>query len=299
MAKDTFNHQYADINNIQIHYVTHGNGPLIMFLHGFPEFWAAWENQLAEFGHDYHAVAPDLRGFNLSSKPQDPGQYHINNLVGDIMALMDHLGHDRMILVAHDWGGSVAWTFASQHPERLERLIIINSPHTGTFARELLKNPEQREASEYMNMFRQADAEKILSENNYGYLVEKLFQGKSKWKINDEQLQRYIDAWSQPGALTGGLNYYRASLLHPPTSKGEEVIIRKIADMPKETFAVKVPTLVIWGEQDEALLPGMLKGMEDYIDELTIERIPEGSHWVIHEQPELINYHIRRFISQG
>lgn len=280
-----------------MHYVTHGKGPLIMFLHGFPEFWAAWENQLIKFGRDFQAVAPDLRGFNLSSKPREPEQYHINSLVGDIIGLMDHLGHNRMVLVAHDWGGGVAWTFAGQHPERLEKLVIINSPHTGTFARELLKNPKQREASEYMNMFRHADAEKILSENNYAYLIEKLTTGSSKWKMSDEQRKQYIEAWSQPGALTGGLNYYRASLLHPPTSPQEEQIIQKIADLPRETFAIKVPTLVLWGEQDEALLPGMLNGMEAYIADLTIKRIPDGSHWVIHEQPELINNHIRKFIT--
>ncbi len=267
-----------------------------MFLHGFPEFWAAWENQLAEFGQDRQAVAPDLRGFNLSSKPSDPGQYHVKILVEDIRALMDHLGHRRMVLVAHDWGGGVAWAFAKQHPDRLERLIIVNSPHPAVFARELLENPQQQQASQYMNTFRQADAEQILSENNYAYLVEVLTQWGSRWQPDPALLQRYREAWAQPGALTGGLNYYRISPLHPATNQQEETVIRQIAGLPPETFAVHMPTLILWGELDEALLPGNLEGMERYVDHLTIERIPDGTHWVIHEQPDLINDRIRRFI---
>lgn len=296
MPTDKFVHEYADVNDIRLHYVTHGQGPLIMFLHGFPEFWAAWENQLAEFGRDHQAVAPDLRGFNLSSKPPEPKHYHIKTLVEDVRALLDHLGHERMILVAHDWGGGVAWAVANRYPERLHKLIIVNSPHPVIFARELLNNPEQRQASAYMNLFRRADAETILSKDNYAYLVETLSKWRSKWQMSDALRQRYIDAWSQPGALTGGLNYYRISPLFPAVSKEEEVVLRQIADLPAGVFEVKVPTLVLWGELDEALLPGNLDGMEPHVDELTIQRIPDASHWVVHEQPELINARIRAFI---
>jgi pimeloyl-ACP methyl ester carboxylesterase len=296
MTGDNFQHGFAEVNKIRLHYASYGKGPLMMFLHGFPEFWAAWESQLIEFGSEYRAVAPDLRGFNLSSKPGDPGQYNINYLIADILGLIDHLEHERMILVAHDWGGSVAWTFAVKYPERLEKLVIINSPHTGTFARELLENPAQFQASQYMNMFRKSDAEEIISQNNFAYLKEALFEGQSKWEISDELLRRYIEVWSQPGTLTGGLNYYRASFLHPPETDREKEIIRKIADLPKENFMVKVPTLVLWGEQDEALLPGLLCGLEEYVNDLTVKRIGDGSHWVAHEQPKNINKYIREFI---
>lgn len=299
MSNDRFGHEYADVNDIRMHYVTCGQGKLIMFLHGFPEFWAAWENQLAEFGKDHQAVAPDLRGFNLSSKPSEPGKYHIKTLVEDIRALMDHLGHERMVLVAHDWGGGVAWAFAKRYPGRLDRLVIVNSPNPGVFARELLKNPGQQEASGYMNMFRRPDAEQVLSENNYAFLIDAMSGWGGRWQLEGDLLKRYVDAWSQPGALTGGLNYYRISPLHPATTPEETEVLRQVANVPREAFAVRVPTLVLWGEQDKALLTGNLDGLDDYVDDLVIERIAEASHWVVHEYPDLINSRIRAFIEKG
>lgn len=297
MVVDSFDHHFVEINTIRLHYVTNGSGPLILFLHGFPEFWAAWDHQLAEFGRDHLAIAPDMRGFNLSDKPEDPEQYHIHTLIADVRALQDHLGHDRMTLVAHDWGGGVAWAYAHRHPERLNKLIIINSPHPAIFARELLQNPQQQQASQYMNFFRQPEAEQILSENNYIILMDALSKWGDKWQINDTLRQSYIDAWSQPGALTGGLNYYRASPLHPATTPEEEHVLRQIADLPPEKFTVPVPTLVLWAESDDALLTDNLNGLDRYIDDLTIHRIPDGTHWVIHEQPDLINEYIRSFLS--
>ena len=289
-------HAYAQTSDVQIHYAVKGDGKLLLFLHGFPEFWAAWEEQLQVFGTHYQAVAPDLRGFNLSSAPSAPQQYHIKLLVEDIKGLVQHLGHMKFVLIAHDWGGGVAWAFAARYPEMVEKLIIINSPHPGIFARELIANPAQQRASAYMNLFRNPEAENILSKNNYRYLRDALEKGNSRWKMSEALVQRYIQAWSQPGALTGGLNYYRVSPLYPPRSHEEGEVIRKIAEAPREMFAVTVPTLVIWGELDEALLPGNLHGLSSYVDHLRIERIPDGSHWVIHEQSELVNRLIRSFI---
>jgi len=289
-------HGFADINDIRMHYVSAGKGPLTLFVHGFPEFWAAWENQLVDFGRDHQAVALDLRGFNLSSKPADPRQYHIKLLVEDLRALMAHLGHCRMVLVAHDWGGGVAWAFANRYPELVEKLIIINSPHPAVFARELLDNPEQRRASEYMNLFRSADAEKILSADNFAYIADILFRWGSQWRLTPEMRQRYIEAWSQPGALTGGLNYYRISPLHPATSEAEASVIRQIAQAPRQMFAVTVPTLVIWGELDEALLVGNLDGLEQFVDHLTVQRLADATHWVVHEKGTQVNSMIRSFL---
>jgi len=291
-----FQSQYAQVNGIRLHYVSVGQGKLIMFVHGFPEFWYGWEKQLVEFGRDYQAVAPDMRGFNLSSKPAEIEKYHVNDLIEDMRALAQLLGHEKFIMVAHDWGGAVAWSAALRQPEMLEKLVIINSPHPALFARELLNNPDQQKASQYMLMLRSVEAERVLSENNFAALMDVLVQFGSKWEMSEKNRSKYIDAWSQPGALTGSLNYYRVSPLYPPTSKNDEDQINSILNLPKEMFAVKVPTLVIWGEQDQALLTGNLDGLEEYIEDLTVKRIPDGTHWVIHEQPELVNSLIREFI---
>ncbi|OHD67617.1 MAG: hypothetical protein A2W19_11425 [Spirochaetes bacterium RBG_16_49_21] len=288
---------YAEVNGVRLHYVSAGEGRLIMFLHGFPEFWAEWENQLVEFGKDFQAVAIDLRGYNLSSKPAGVDQYSVNHSAKDVKAFAEHLGHNRFVLVAHDWGGGVAWFFANRYPDMLEKLIIINSPHPMIFARELLNNPAQREASQYMLLLRSPKAEQILSKNNYDYLLKALTQDQSKWKMSEHERTGYIEAWSQPGALTGGLNYYRASPLYPPASAEDEKRITAIMNLDRKVFAVTVPTLVIWGERDTALTIGNLKGLEDYVSDLTIERIPDGSHWVVKEQPERINSLIRKFMS--
>ena len=288
--------QFAEVNGIRLHYASVGQGKLVMFVHGFPEFWFAWENQLVEFGQDYQAVAPDMRGYNLSSKPSTVEEYHVKDLIEDLKALAKYLGHEKMIMVAHDWGGAVAWSAAMRYPELLEKLIIINAPHPAVFARELLNNPDQQTASQYMLLLRSAEAQRVLSENNYTRLADVLVQFGSKWEMTDEKRQKYIEAWSQPGALTGSLNYYRASPLYPPTSKSDEEQVSSILNLPKEMFAVKMPTLVIWGEEDRALLTGNLDGLEEYVEDLTVKRIPDGTHWVVHEQPELINSLIRDFI---
>jgi len=291
-----FQSRFADVNGVRLHYVSVGTGKLVMFVHGFPEFWAEWENQLADFGQDYLAVAPDMRGYNLSSKPPEVEKYHIKDLIEDLRALAEHLGHHKFILVAHDWGGAVAWSAAMRYPEWVEKLIIINSPHPAVFARELLNNPDQQEASQYMLLFRSPKAEKTLSADNYTRLMDMVTQFGSKWEMTDEVRQKYIAAWSQPGALTGGLNYYRASPPYPPVSPEDEMKVKGILNLPHEMLAVKVPTLVIWGEEDRALLTGNLDGLEEYVADLIVKRIPEGSHWVSHEQPERVNAIIRDFL---
>jgi len=157
-----FKHEYAEVNDIRLHYVTVGKGKLIMFLHGFPEFWYEWKNQLTEFGRDYQAVAPDMRGYNLSSKPPDVEHYRMKYLVEDVRQLAEHLGHRKFILVAHDWGGPVAWALAMRRPDYLERLIIINAPHPLIFERELRQNPAKKKSSQYMLIVRSPVAEQTL-----------------------------------------------------------------------------------------------------------------------------------------
>ncbi|MEX2016601.1 MAG: alpha/beta hydrolase [Candidatus Hydrogenedentales bacterium] len=289
-----FRHDFAEVNGVRLHYASAGSGPLMLFVHGFPEFWYAWRRQLAEFGRDHLAVAPDTRGFNLSGKPEGVDQYHVKHLIADLRALARHLGHEKFVLVAHDWGGATAWAFAIAHPECVEKLVIINAPHPAIFARELANNRAQQEASPYMRFFRTPEAEKKLSRDNFAMLEKFAFGlGKGKSLFDDETLRLYREAWSQPGALTGGLNYYRASPLEPPLPGGTLDLSRLVP----ERFRVKVPTLVIWGERDKALLTGNLDGLEEFVSDLTVHRIPDASHWVVHERSDEVNRLIREFLA--
>jgi pimeloyl-ACP methyl ester carboxylesterase len=295
MARLAF--EYAQLaNGITLHYASAGSGPLMLFVHGFPEFWYEWKDLLAEFARDHRAVAPDMRGYNLSSKPARVEQYRARHLVEDLRLLLDHLGARRCTMVAHDWGGAVAWSFAAAHPERLERLVIVNAPHPVIFARELRDNPAQQQASAYMNLFRSDKAERILADDGYARLQRMTLDA---WAANGgaatpEDQRAYLDAWSQPGALTGGLNYYRASPLHPPEDGDPPPLAH---DHAPEAFKVRVPTLVIWGERDQALLTGNLDGLEAHVDRLRVARIPDGSHWVVHEQPARVAGLIREFLA--
>ena len=287
-------HHYLDLDDIRLHYVDAGDGPLMLFVHGFPEFWHAWQEQLEEFSRDRHAVAPDLRGHNLSGKPTDAKADRPKHLVADLRRLIDHLGGRPCIVVAHDWGGAAAWNLAAAHPEYIEKLVIINSPHPVTFARELRDSPAQQQASAYMNWLCRPGAAAKLLEDDCARLAAMLSQSTAdpRW-LTPDLLARYREAWTQPGAMDTSLNYYRATPLHPPTPEDPGAAT---LDLRPEDFAVRVPTLVIWGERDTALLPGLLDGLEAMVPQLTLKRIPDGSHWVIHEQPKEVNRMIREFI---
>lgn len=284
-------HRYANLDGIRLHYVTAGKGKLILFLHGFPEFWYAWRHQLREFSRSYKAVALDMRGYNLSDKPEGIQQYQTKYLVEDIRAFAEHLGSKKFILVGHDWGGAVAWAFAIRRPDYLEKLVIINAPHPAIFNRELRGNPAQQKASQYILLHRSAKAEEILSHDNYAALSSAVLEnGIKQGYFTQKDKREYLKAWAQPGALTGMLNYYRAAQLGSFTGDNDE------ASTAIKSLIVKVPTLVIWGEKDTYLLPGNLEGIEEFVINLTIKRIPDGSHWVIHEKPALVNTYIHEFI---
>ncbi len=289
-------HGYAEVNGIRLHYASAGAGRLILFAHGFPQFWYAWKDQFAEFGRDHFAVAPDLRGYNLSSKPPAVDDYRPKHLVEDLRAFAAYLGHDRFTLVGHDWGGVVAWAFAIRHPDLLERLVIVNAPHPGIFARELRENPAQQRASAYILKLRAAGAEERLAEDGYRRLVNMaLREGLERGYFTEADRAAFVEAWSQPGALTGSLNYYRAMRLDPAADRPVPTAGEPPAD--QSALVVRVPTLVIWGERDTALLPGNLDGLDAFVPDLTIRRVPDGSHWVIHEHPALVNGYIREFIA--
>ncbi|MFW9781174.1 MAG: alpha/beta fold hydrolase, partial [Candidatus Heimdallarchaeota archaeon] len=286
----------AEINNVKLHYVKAGaeDGDLIVFLHGFPQFWYMWRDQLLEFSKDYLAVAPDMRGYNTSSKPEGIEQYQPQHMIEDIRALVEeHFGRKEFILVGHDWGGVVAFPFASEHSELVIKLVIINAPHPNVFAGLISKNKDQQSSSQYVLFFRTQNAEGFLSANNYENLFKAVIT--SEMDFNEDDRQIYLEAWSQPGAITGGLNYYRAGGLRPP-SRDEKISELASEQMELNPVMINVPTLVIWGEKDTALTVHNLTGLDKFVPDLTIKRIPEGSHWVINEQPDKVNSFIREFL---
>lgn len=287
--------RFVDLPNGQrLHVAMAGSGRPILFLHGFPEFWFMWESALRHFGGTHCAIAPDQRGYNLSSKPSAVRDYRAKPLVEDLLQLMDVLGHERFVVVAHDWGGAIAWNLAAWHPERVEKLVILNAPHPITFLRELRFDPEQVAASAYMTLFRQDKAERVLASEDWRRLERMTFD---QWTANggpgdDAHRLAYRTAWSQPGALTGMLNWYRASPLHPPEADAP------LPDLDPAKFHVRVPTLVVWGERDVALLPGILLGLESHVDDLRIQRIADASHWIVHERPAAVFAAIDGFLGK-
>ena len=287
---------YAQVNGVRLHYKAAGNGRLMLFLHGFPEFWRCWEKQLLALGTDHRAVAPDMRGYNLSDCPPDVRDYRARLLIEDIRQLAATFTQEKFVLVAHDWGGAIAWSLAIAHPELLSHLVIVNSPHPYLFWRELAGNPAQQRASEYMLLLRDPKAERVLSENNFERLLRMRFAGRASGPALDADKAAYVEAWSRPGALTGSLNYYRASPLYPP-SAGDPGAGK--LDLDPKDFIVKVPTLVIWGEKDKALLPSILDGIEDVVPGVEVVRVPDATHWVMDEKPDLVNSEIRKFIAKG
>ena len=258
-----------------------GVGPVrVMLLHGFPEAAFVWDEVMQRVAPRAACVAPNLRGFTGSSAPVEVAAYRAKHVVGDIVAAIEALGAPLDLLVAHDWGGALAWNLAAQRPDLLRRLLIINSPHPATFLRELLHNPQQQAASAYMNFLCRADAESLLAEGDFRRMWP--FLQDASW-LTPEVREQYRQAWANEGrGLTGGLNYYRASPLRPPT--GPDDAVHQVT-LPDDAVTSRVPTTVLWGERDKALLPELLHGLERWVPHLRIERVPEASHWIVHEQP--------------
>ncbi len=288
--------QFATLpNGTRLHYASAGQRgkPLILFAHGFPEFWAAWESQLGEFGSDHFAVAPDLRGFNLSDMPVDISAYKARHLVDDLRLLAADLGYDKFVLVAHDWGGAVAWNLAIAFPRLLEKLIIINSPHPWLFLKALREDPAQQRSSQYMNWLRREGSEQALMQHDFALVegfLRNLGTDTPSW-YTVELRTRYHACWRR--GLHGAINYYRATPLHPPTAADPGPLALHV---DPEDMRIRVPTRVIWGESDHALPRHLLDGLAQWVDDLVIERIAEGTHWVVHEQPQRINRLIRQFL---
>jgi pimeloyl-ACP methyl ester carboxylesterase len=277
--------------------------PLMVFLHGFPEAAFIWDELLEYFSSPehggYRCLAPNLRGFEKSSSPTEVSAYRAHLLVQDIEQLAQSENADGRIeaLVAHDWGGAFGWGYANQHPDKLGKLIIINSPHPGTFTRELLDNPAQQAASAYMNFLARPDAEALLSADDYRrmwtfFTLMKAGPDGFGW-LTDEVKKQYREVWD--AGLTGACNLYRVTPMKP-TLPGKP---SEIPALPRERLVVDVPTFVFWALDDAALLPGLLDGLEDYVPKLEVKKVPGATHWIVHEQPQYVASEIEAFLQRS
>ncbi|MBV9231650.1 MAG: alpha/beta hydrolase [Chloroflexi bacterium] len=284
---ETWQHRHIITNGIRMHYVTQGEGPLVVLLHGFPEFWYSWRYQvpfLAEQG--YTVVAPDLRGYNDTDKPRTG--YQISNLLRDIVGLIHGLGQEKAVIVGHDWGGALAWQFAMRYPQRTERLIGLNAPPPWTFVREL-RTFKQFRKSWYIFFFQLPWLPEYALTRNHAEAIGTLFQGTAVQKaaFPHDVLERYRDAMSKPGVMTAALNYYRATFRRLGNTRGGSLDTK-----------VTAPTLLIWGEQDVALNIEMTYGLEQWVPNIQIQRVPDSGHWVQQEKPNLVNELIRKFLRE-
>lgn len=275
--------------------------PLMVFLHGFPEAAFIWDPLLEWFADPahggYRCVAPNLRGFERSSSPKEVEAYRPQLLLQDVAALATSERPDGRIdtLVAHDWGGAFGWGFANALPQQLGRLVIINSPHSGTFIRELKTNPAQQKASAYMNWLAAPGSEAVLAENDHARLFAMFTMMKAGpdgfgW-LTEAVKQQYRDVWNQ--GLTGACNLYRVTPMKPPVPG--KTTADDIPTLPDERLRVEVPTLVLWALDDAALLPGLLDGLEHWVPKLEVQKIPGATHWVIHEQPKGVAERVAAF----
>ncbi len=276
-------HEYLTTNGVKLHYVTQGEGPLMLMLHGFPEFWYSWRHQIREFANQYKVVAVDLRGYNDSDKPEDPSAYVIDELVKDVKGIIQGLGYDSCVLVGHDWGGAIAWTFADLHPEMVEKLIILNLPHPAKFAAGL-RTPQQLLRSWYIFLFQLPWLPELLLQSSDYLPIEAAFRqmAVNKNAFTQADLEAYKDAAAKRGALTAMLNYYRNFLSSNIINRNWSIL--------------QMPTLMIWGEQDTALGKELTYGTEEYVRDLQIKYIPQASHWVQQDQPELVNQYMHSFL---
>lgn len=273
--------------------------PVLLFLHGFPEGAFIWDEMLAHFAHPdnggYRCIAPSLRGFGASSSPAEVEAYRAKHLVRDIVALIEAESPRAPLacLVAHDWGGAVAWNVANQQPQLMRRLAIVNSPHPGTFLRELQHSPAQQAASQYMHFLCRPDAEALLAEDGFRRLFgffDAANGGAPAW-LTETVRAAYRALWQQ--GLTGACNYYRASPLRPPRDGDDSVLALAL---PDSMLSVGLPTLVLWGMDDPALLPGLLDGLESWVPRLQLRPVAGASHWIVHEQPERVAFELGRFL---
>lgn len=268
------------------------DNPAIILLHGFPESHRTWRHQIPELARDHFVLAPDQRGFARSSKPAEVAAYTPDKMVADLMALADHFGIAKFTLVGHDWGGAIAWMAALNHPDRIERLIIINAPHPFLFQKTMFDDMAQREASQYIRAFRNPDLEKHIDAIGLDAFFDGSFLRHTDFEKVRAEKPVYLDQWGQPGAMTAMLNWYRASAIVVPA-------MDETPDRPAFLDApfppIRPPTLVIWGMRDKALLPSQLEGLDRLVPNLTLVEVNAG-HFVPWEAPEAVTKAIREWL---
>lgn len=268
---EVWTHHEAIINGVRLHYVAAGEGPLVILLHGFLEFWYAWRYQipaLAESG--FRVIAPDMRGYNTSEKPVGIRSYRLETLVDDVVGLVRHAGESRAVIAGDDWGGGIAWAVVIQRPDVVDKLIALNAPHPAAFLQEL-RTLEQMRRSWYMLFFQLPWLpEMAFRFGNYALIDRVLRRDPVRADaFSEDDIRQYKQAAAQPGALTAGVNYYRAAFRRNP--------IPAIRDLRRTVHA---PTLLVWGEQDRYLSPSLAERTKRWASNIRVERLPDASHWV-------------------
>ena len=266
VAEERQTHGVAMSGDVKIHYVTMGEGPFVVMIHGFPDYWYTWREQMPVLAKNFKVVAIDQRGYNKSDQPDGVHNYEMEKLVGDVKSVIEHFDRKHATIIGHDWGGAVAWTFAMTHPEMTERLVILNLPHFNGLRRELANNPAQQAASAYAREFQTEDAASSLTA-----------EGLAFWVTDQDAREKYIDAFKR-SSFEGMLNYYKANYPRAPYSEASNTLPQ-----------VKCPVLMIHGLKDTALLPGALNNTWDWIDsELTLVTLPNAGHFVQQDASEKV-----------
>jgi epoxide hydrolase 4 len=274
--EQSIEHGYATNNGVKIHYATLGQGPLVVMIHGFPDYWYTWRHQMTALAPTHQVVAIDQRGYNLSDKPKGVENYRLEVLASDVMAVIKQLGREKAIIVGHDWGGAVAWTFALDQPDMTEKLIILNLPHFRGLTRELAHNPKQQQNSEYARRFQEPAAYKKLT-------AEKL----AEWVTDPEARAKYVEAFRRSD-FEAMLNYYKCNYPKAPYTEDASPLVK-----------VKCPVLMIHGLDDWALLPGALNGTWDWLEkDLTLVTIPGAGHFVQQDATDLVNRTMKMWLAR-
>ena len=287
MAGDALKHGSAYVNGVRLHYVTQGAGPLLVLLHGFPEFWYSWRYQIPALAKHFTVVAPDMRGYNESDKPNGVANYHIDRLTGDVGGLIQAFHTERAVIVGHDWGGGVAWAFAANYPHMTQQIVVLNCPHPGAFQKALKENRQQLRRSWYLFYFQLPWLPELGLRLFRRRFIEQAFRGMAARKeaFPEEDLYKYAEALRIPGSARAAINYYRAAFRHRLRSG--------VLHLPQ----ISSPTLLIWGEEDMALGKELTYDMDEYFSgRFEIKYIPKCGHWVQQEQPELVNQYLLDFL---
>lgn len=282
---------YIKANGIQLHYMEEGQGELVILLHGFPEFWYGWRKQIPVLSKKYRVVAIDMRGYNLSDKPQGINAYKIDVLAKDIAELIEALGEKKAVVVGHDWGAAVAWAVASLYPKMVSKLAVLNVPHPSEMKKALMHfNLAQWAKSYYIFLFQLPWLPEIFLGKDLKRFFTRAFasfapKGKEP-SVSEKEIEKYIEAFSQPGVLTAAVNYYRATF-------------RQIKDANLGSGGkLKMPVLMLWGEQDKALGKELTYNTKDYCEDLEIIYDPTSGHFIQHDNPELVNSKLMAFLGK-